>query len=82
MRAGNLLSKIKALTSQSEWAANGFTARELERKNWKGLTDAKSASHALEVLEKANYITVREIPPSVAGGRPTKRYWINPKIYS
>lgn len=36
---------------------------------------------ALDILNDACWIHVEEVEATVKGGRPTKRYWINPKIY-
>ena len=81
MKAGSLCQKLQRLKEDSEWRVNGFTSREIHRKNWKGLTDIESVNDALDILVDGEWLALEEIEPTVRGGRPSKRYWINPKIY-
>ncbi|QIC60259.1 DUF3987 domain-containing protein [Acinetobacter schindleri] len=81
IRAVTLSERLLRLEDQHEWKFNGFTSREVQRKNWKGLTTPESVTDALDVLVEHKWLVLEEIESSVRGGRPTKRYWINPKIY-
>ncbi|WP_180080735.1 MULTISPECIES: YfjI family protein [unclassified Acinetobacter] len=80
-RASTLANKLKKLPESDKWRTDGFSARELFRKNWKSLTDMQNIYEAVDILNDACWVHVEEIEATVKGGRPTKRYWINPKIY-
>ncbi len=57
---------------------NGFTVRDVVRKQWAGITTTMQAEAALGILEDHHHIQSSEtINPT---GRPTMRYSINPKI--
>ena len=55
-----------------------FTAREIERKGWSGLTDSKLVEDALVELEDAGW--VRITASDTRTGRPTKFYNLNPAL--
>ena len=55
-----------------------FTAREIERKGWSGLTDSKLVEDALVELEEAGWI--KGTPNRPATGRPTILYNLNPAL--
>ncbi|MDB2421867.1 YfjI family protein [Paracoccaceae bacterium] len=55
-----------------------FTAREIERKGWSGLTDRKLVEDALAELEEAGWI--RGTASDTRTGRPTKFYNLNPAL--
>jgi len=58
--------------------ADGFTVRELVRKQWSGVTTAIQAEAALGILEENGYVkSLDGINPT---GRPTVRYYINPQV--
>jgi 5S rRNA maturation endonuclease (ribonuclease M5) len=60
---------------------DGFTAREVSRKEWRGLKTEEAVQSALHWLEDLGW--VRSQPTGgtgPGGGRPTVRYHINPKI--
>jgi hypothetical protein len=58
---------------------NGFTAREVQRHGWAYLASSEAVKSALDWLEEAGWVRpVTEAPQS--GGRPSKRYQINPKL--
>lgn len=67
-------------TDETDWLEHGFTARQLIRKGWKGLTDADDVLNALEVLVEHNWLSWQEIPSTGQGGRPTERYFINSRL--
>lgn len=58
--------------------ANGFSARDVFRKGWRGIKSSLEAEGALSILEENGWIVgVEQFDPK--GGRPTTRYYINPK---
>ena len=81
IKASSIGQKLLKLNAEHDWRMKGFKAREVHRKNWKGLTDIESVENALELLVDNNWLVLEEIEPTVKGGRPSKQYWINPKIY-
>ena len=89
LKASLLANKILALlkkpsdkTDKTDWISHGFTARSLKRKNWKGLTDDNAVQTALDVLIEYDWLDYKEVKSTGQGGRPTERYWINPKLKS
>lgn len=57
--------------------ASGFTARDVRRKKWSGLTTPEQVKGALQQLEEHGYVrTVRKGDV----GRPTISYTINPAL--
>ncbi|MDM1310832.1 MULTISPECIES: YfjI family protein [Acinetobacter] len=80
-KASILANKLIKLPESDKWRTDGFSAREVFRKNWKSLTDIQHIYEALDILNEACWVHVEEVEATVKGGRPTKRYWINPKIY-
>lgn len=67
-------------TDSTDWLEHGFTARQLIRKGWKGLTDADDVLNALEVLVEADWLFWNSVPSTGQGGRPTERYVINSRV--
>lgn len=67
-------------TDTTDWIEHGFTARQLIRKGWKGLTDADDVLNALEVLVEHDWLSWQVIPSTGRGGRPTERYTINSRV--
>jgi hypothetical protein len=58
--------------------ADGFTARDLVRKQWSGVTTAPQAENVLAILEESGHLkSLDDVNPT---GRPTVRYYINPQI--
>ena len=87
IKAGYLSEKLLRMaisstnkTDETSWINGGFTARQVIRKGWKGLTDADDVLNALEVLIECKWLDWREVPSTGQGGRPTERYFINPRI--
>ena len=75
-----MLKKPSDKTDKTDWISHGFTARSLKRKNWKGLTDNNAVQTAIDVLIEYDWLDYKEIKSTAQGGRPTERYWINPKL--
>ena len=67
-------------TDKTDWLEHGFTARQLIRKGWKGLTDADDVLNALEVLIEHDWLRWETVESTGQGGRPTERYYINPRL--
>lgn len=57
-----------------------FTARDVYRKNWAGLSSAKDAADPLAILEDYNWIRSFTVGSNDAGGRPTTRYLAHPAL--
>jgi hypothetical protein len=57
---------------------NGFTAREIFRRQWSGVNTYELIHSALARLEEAQWI--RSMWCQKVDGRPTVRYKINPEI--
>lgn len=58
--------------------SDGFTARDVLRKQWTGLTTTLQVEAALGLLEEHDWVLGMETEH--LSGRPTTRYYINPKI--
>ncbi|WP_051236920.1 YfjI family protein [Ottowia thiooxydans] len=56
---------------------DGFTVRDVVRKQWTGLTTTLQAEGALASLEEHGWIV--GVPTEPASGRPTTRFHINPR---
>lgn len=67
-------------TDITDWLTHGFTARQLIRRGWKGLTATDDVLNALEVLIEHDWLTWESVPSTGRGGRPTERYYINPRV--
>jgi hypothetical protein len=76
--AGALLgAKVKAGK-----LADGFTLREVYLKGWAGLTDNEDMKLALEELVELGWLRPQQVlSDPVQGGRPTIRYYINPRLH-
>lgn len=81
LKACELAKKLKRLKADEQWRLQGFTAREVHRKNWKSLTEIEAVNDALEILTENHWLSVQEMESTLKGGRPTKHYKINPKIF-
>ena len=57
---------------------DGFTVRDVVRKQWSGVTTAMQAETALAILEENGHVQSLEDIPTL--GRPTVRYYVNPQI--
>jgi putative DNA primase/helicase len=60
---------------------DGFTVRNVYRKNWSLLSTVNEATEATEVLQDLGWLrAVRDDKVSANDGRPTVRFIINPKV--
>ena len=57
---------------------DGFTVRDMVRKQWSGVTTALQAESALAILEGNGHVQSQDGINTL--GRPTVRYYINPQI--
>jgi hypothetical protein len=57
-----------------------FTLREVQRRQWRGLTERVEVVGGLELLEALDWVRVAEEPTGPTGGRPTQRYIVNPHL--
>jgi hypothetical protein len=55
-----------------------FTSRDAKRWNWTGCTDTDSTDAIMEVLEDTNWVRAVAGGTTPKGGRPTKRWQVNP----
>jgi putative DNA primase/helicase len=58
-----------------------FTARDVYRPQWAGLTDTADVTGALEALEDLGWLKGETTLPTAIGGRPGRRYRVNPRIW-
>jgi putative DNA primase/helicase len=58
-----------------------FTARDIYRNDWTGLTEARVVGEALECLRELGWIRAEAVVAR-DGGRPTVRFHINPRVAS
>lgn len=56
---------------------DGFTARELRRNGWAGLSDVDRVKESLQLLEDCNYLHAEKIE---GANRHTVKYFINPVV--
>ena len=59
--------------------ASPFTAREVYRQEWTGLTEPRVVHGALECLEELGWIRPEALR-APDGGRPTVRFHLNPRL--
>ena len=57
---------------------DGFTVRDMVRKQWTGVTTAMQAETALAILEENGHVQTQDGINTI--GRPTARYYVNPQI--
>ena len=77
------LRSAKALASKIEAGAltNGFTSREVRRREWQYLKTEEAVTSAVEWLEDAGWLRPEKTGGAGQGlGRPTVRYRINPQV--
>jgi hypothetical protein len=63
-------------------AITQFTARDIRRKDWSGLTSQAAVNDALDYLDNvAGWVRCADTAPGPHGGRPTTKYFVNPLIH-
>jgi len=61
---------------------DGFTAREVHRRDWAHLTEHDQVEAGLGLLADLDHVVVRVFAPGPQGGRPKIAYSINPRTLS
>jgi hypothetical protein len=59
---------------------DGFTARDIHRKGWSGLSEIEHVRLGLDLLIDCGWIATRGAPSPHQPGRPTIQYTINPAV--
>lgn len=72
------LEGAKTILKRLDKLSDTFTAREILRKQWCGLTDEHVIKEALDYLADHLHIYQSEVPSTDKGGRPTTQYRKNP----
>jgi putative DNA primase/helicase len=57
-----------------------FTAREVGKKGWTGLTEKEDVYAALDMLEDLHWVQEEGVSTTSQGGRPTREYHIHPSL--
>jgi hypothetical protein len=70
-----LIEKIK-----SGALKDTFTARDVYRNQWAGLTTASETAEPLSLLEDFGWLRSVAVKSPPLGGRPTVHYIVNPKV--
>ncbi|UNF28751.1 DUF3987 domain-containing protein [Bartonella krasnovii] len=82
--AGNTLTaeRAKLIVERCDYLPDGFTSRDVYKRDWKCLTDNEAVKQALELLCRCNYIRQIASNHSSKGGRPTIHYEWHPLVTS
>jgi hypothetical protein len=70
-----IIEKIKSRALKDK-----FTARDIYRNQWAGLTTANETAEPLSLLEDFGWIRSVTVKSAPNGGRPSVHYLINPKM--
>lgn len=70
----NGLSAAHMLLKKRASLTDGFTARDVYRKGWAGLTEVDVVAEGLDTLAEYHHVYVKCVPASETGGRPTIQY--------
>jgi putative DNA primase/helicase len=76
--ARELAGKIK---SRKVGADGFFSCRGVYLKGWSGLDSPEAVKLAVEILKDAEWIRAVGTEPGPAGGRPSDRYAVNPRVW-
>lgn len=71
------LHNARLILKRKSKLPNPFSARDIHRKNWAGLDNVNVIIEALEYLMDYQHITLRTLPSTTLGGRPTNVYQWN-----
>ena len=78
------MDSAKALSDHVRRGAlkDGFTVREVYRHNWSMLSNTKEAAEAVDILADMGWLrAARDEKVNNTDGRPTVRYYINPRLH-
>jgi len=59
---------------------DGFSAREIQGKQWSHLTESHHITAGLDLLADHNFVAAQDRPSGLKGGRPSAAYQINPAV--
>lgn len=65
----------------AKWLNDGFTIRQIYRREWQGLKNADDVQTALDILIENHWLNWVSEQTTGQGGRPTERYFINPLLF-
>ena len=77
LQGAELATKSLADRIRAGKLPNPFKARDVLQKGWAGLTEREDVEPAIDHLLDAGWLREERVHGT---GRPTVRYWINPKI--
>lgn len=82
--AASLLNKLQAgkLCTPDGEVLETFTPRLVVQKGWTGLSTTDGVKKAAEVLAEYGWLVAEAVQSDVAGGRPSLRYHVHPKLLS
>jgi len=78
LSTGQEITGAKIILSRRGKLPEIFTAREVRRKSWAGLTTTEAVTASLECLVDHRFLTELPVPAKYYGGRPTMRYRWHP----
>ena len=70
---------LRKLMNGSAGLPEQFTARQVRRKGWSGLSTPEDAERACEALVEKGWLIPTQHNPTDRGGRPTESYRLNPR---
>ena len=74
------LEAARTIVSRRNKLPIRFTARDVQRKSWAGLSTVQDVADALECLIEHSYITEIPVSPTNVGGRPKMLYRWHPSL--
>lgn len=79
LNQGETAARLIGEKLREERLGNPFSLREIQRKQWTGLQARDAVLAGLEVLEECNWVRA-EAPAPGKPGRPSPKFWVNPKL--
>jgi putative DNA primase/helicase len=70
---------ILARLRKGDLPATGFTARDVHRPRWSGLTEIEHVHAGLDLLADLDHLVAETAPAGDRGGRPKTTYALNPR---
>jgi hypothetical protein len=74
-----MLARALAERILKEDLPNPFALRDVYRPQWTDLTSREDAKRAIDVLVDRDWF--RDVEDRTTGGRPSTRYFINPRVH-
>ncbi len=72
--------RAKLIVKRCDYLPDGFTSRDVYKRDWKCLKDNGAVKQALELLCRCNYIREFPIEGNELGRRPDRRYEWHPLV--